>query len=664
MKRVILKKTSYFSKNHKGLSKRISRYLENYVDEIGKAAQKRGEAPWKNKINQTEARWLLPVEKTGLFYTGGFLGEDTSPGSAESKKQKGWIKRFTSRYVRALEKSPKRRSDGYRFVMSMAPDAVAAITQSNISCDQAMREIWRTTMELYKERHGWNTPDEDVAWIAGAHHDTDNAHLHVLVFPTTKSGKLLRTNNARGSQRIDDLNELVAMANIATEIFWRELLPLNLQSQEFKTALAINPDQEPPLPTINTFKARSGIPGKRKEEETIASEPILVLDSKFKEDRDLEYGEISILSKLKKKIGLVRGRIQLRATVSIAMKWANKKLKFFGILKSLNDKEQVLKTKTSLSKEFPTESADIQSLENAKKTLNNKKTIKKLEKIINNNREYTAALLARIAGDLESNQVNDKTTLDWAGKLANVFENATTEKDTQTKLLSINKEGQLAKAQKQEEEVRTLTYRGIKRALEKSLTLSSKSHNIITPALLCINKMIRGSKRVSLVLEARTNEAKNSVYVSRDGKASMLTEKREWELEKSPEGFTFLVKENKGKPWPPHLDPDTVIEPLKDSIMKGIADEERELFIPRAKLRTTMELMDINKPIYKSTKEIDEESPLELILRLKGRKNLYRKKEALETIRRYRTRSKDQLDSSSGDESSELDLDGPDIEIT
>jgi hypothetical protein len=662
MKRVILKKTTYFNKNHKGLSKRITRYLEKYVDEVGKASQKRGERLGKIPPTSTEQRWLLPVEKTGVFYTGGFLGEETSPGSAEMNKQKGWIRRFTTRYVRSLEKSPKRRSDGFRFVMSMAPEAVANLTKANISCDQAMREIWRTTMELYKERHGWNNPQDDVAWIAGAHHDTDNAHLHVLLFPTTKSGKLLRTNNARGPQRIDDLNELVAMANIATEIFWRELLPLNLQSPQFIEALAINPEQEPPLPTLESFRIRSGIPGKRREEPEEPAKPMILLDSRYEEDQALEYGEISILSKIKKKLGLVRGRIQLRATVSVALKWANKKLKFFGILKTLNNNEDCSKIRLALKKEFPKEVREVESLSNIQETISNKKTKKELNIMLSDDMAYTGAVLARISGDLNPEDVKDQQVLEWSGKLANVFENATSDTDTQTKLSAVYKEGKSAQEQKTQEERRTLIYRRVKRAAEKALKLNPSLANILDPAINCINKIIRGSKRITLVLEARANEAKSSVKTDENGKASIRKEKREWILEKTENGFEFVVKENEGKPYPPHFDPDTVIEPLKDLILKGEADLKKEIEIPRVKRGKTEELTDIDQPIYKTGKEDEEESPLELLLRLRGRKNLYRKKEAIETIKRHRLRYNDVSSSSDAQgpsESEEPDFNSP-----
>jgi hypothetical protein len=663
MKRVILKKTTYFNKNHKGLSKRITRYLENYVDEVGKAAQKRGEPPWKKSGESQEPRWLLPIEKTGVFYTGGFLGEETSPGAIEANKQRGWIRRFTARYVRALEKCPKRRSDGYRFVMSLAPEAVADLTKANISCDQAMREIWRTTMELYKERHGWNNPKEDVAWIAGAHHDTDNAHLHVLLFPTTKSGSLLRTNNARGKERVDDLNELIAMANIATEIFWRELLPLQLQSQEFKKALEENPDQEPPLPTIESFKARSGIPGKPREESEVVAKPILLLDSKFKEDKDLEYGEISILSRIKRKLGSVRGRMQLRATVAIALKWANKKLKFFGVVKSISDKSQATKTKSSLIKEFPQEAQDIENLLKITGLVINRRAEKTLKEITENDEQYSAALLARVAGDLESNSIEEGTIIDWSGRLANAFEGATQGKESQAKLQAILKEGEATKSQRGETEKQTLAYRRLKRAIERALNLNSTLLPMIEPALKCLDKIIRGSKRLTLVFEARTNEANNSVRLLSNGKLEPRIEKREWALEKTPTGFEFQVKENEGKPWPPHLDPDTVIEPLKDIVKRGEMEVERDIEIPRIKKKSTIELTDIEQPIYKTDKEIEEESPLELILRLKGRKNLFRKKEALDTMKRYRRLSRDIGSQDDTEAEDNLEMNDPEIDI-
>jgi len=639
MKRVILKKTTYLNKNQRGLSKRISTYLERYVSEVGKAQQKHGEAPWKKMGGETEPKWLLPSEKTGVFYTGGFLGEAESPGSTEANKQKGWVKRFTGNYIRALEKCPKRRNDGLRFILSLAPEAVSHLTQANISVDQAMREIWRTTIELYRERHGWSDPKDDLAWIAGAHHDTDNTHMHILLFPTTKSGKLLRTNNARGKERVNDLNELVAMTNIASEIFWRELLPLKLQSPEFQALLAQEPETEPPLPTIESFKARSGIPGEPDYErrEEIPEIPKVLLESaEDKEEKDLEYGEIPILTKVRERIGKLRGRIQLRAMVGVALKWSNKKLKFFGILKSLSNPEECTKIRKNLDREFPMEAQDMESLRGLSPLIKNKRSRQALEELLTSDTNYVPALLARIAGETEPTAIKEETLIEWAGRLANVFESATSKKDTQTKLANIVKEGQLTLAQKSSEDKRTLIYRRIKRALEKVLKVERPSENFIALGIDCINKIIRGSKRIALTLEARNQEATNSVSVTTDGKFAVRNEMREYSLTRTERGYEFKVEENEGKPWPAHLDPETVIEPLKDMIQRGTLDFEGDINLPRTKKQDAMELTDIDSLVKKVKKQEEDEGPLELLIRLRGRKNISRRRKALEIMKRYR----------------------------
>lgn len=661
MKRVILKKTTYLQKHSRGLVKRITTYLERYVNEVGKASQKRGEPPWKSLPQKTEAKWLLPEEKTGVFYTGGFLGESPSPGSNEPNKQKGWVRRFIKNYAMALEKCPKRRVDGFRFILSLAPEAVADLTAANISTDQAMREIWRTTVELYRARHGWSDPSEDLAWVAGAHHDTDNTHMHILLFPTTKSGKLLRTNNARGPERINDLNELVAMTNIASEIFWRELLPLSLQSPEFRAALKENPEEEPPLPTITSFKAPSGIPGMRPDDEEEEIQTFRLTDNKTDEDRNLEYGEIPILDRARKKVGIVRGRLQLRSTIAVAMKWANKKIKFFSIFKSLATPEECVKVIKELSKEFPEEALDLENLKGVSRYITNRKTKTSLEDLYKSPIKTAPSLLARIAGDSEPEAVSEENILEWSGKLANVFESATNEKDKEEKLVAIHNEYKQATSENKSEQGRTLQYRRIKRALEKIKRLNPSITDIISPALNCINKIIRGSKRLALILEARALEATHSVKLDKDNQPRLRRERREWGLQKTPTGFEFIVKENQGKPWPPHLDPDTVIEPIKDIILKGGIDTQRELEIPRAKRKSTEELSDIEEPIRKTQEELNQESPLELLIRIKGRKSIQRKAQALQSMRDYGVREfrrnrKTRKGSSSSEDDLEIDI--------
>jgi hypothetical protein len=345
------------------------------------------------------------------------------------------------------------------------------------------------------------------------------------------------------------------------------------------------------------------------------------------------------------------------------LKWANKKLKFFGVVKSISDKSQATKTKSSLIKEFPQEAQDIENLLKITGLVINRRAEKTLKEITENDEQYSAALLARVAGDLESNSIEEGTIIDWSGRLANAFEGATQGKESQAKLQAILKEGEATKSQRGETEKQTLAYRRLKRAIERALNLNSTLLPMIEPALKCLDKIIRGSKRLTLVFEARTNEANNSVRLLSNGKLEPRIEKREWALEKTPTGFEFQVKENEGKPWPPHLDPDTVIEPLKDIVKRGEMEVERDIEIPRIKKKSTIELTDIEQPIYKTDKEIEEESPLELILRLKGRKNLFRKKEALDTMKRYRRLSRDIGSQDDTEAEDNLEMNDPEIDI-
>jgi len=651
--RVILKKTSYLKRQERGNSKRISKYLEKYVDEVGKALAKNGEAPWASKggkaVGLEEARWLLPKEKTGVFYTGGFLGDGESPGNNQPKKQKGWIRRFTSNWLKALEKHSHRRNDGFRFILGLSPQTVRELTACNISCDQAMREIWSTAMGLYRERHGWTSHADELAWLAGAHHDTDNAHLHIMLFPTTKSGKLLRTNNNRGKDKVNDLNDLIAMVNIAADIYYREFMPFRFQSQEFKTSLLNSPEEEPSLPSLEDFEIPSGIGGDRRRQrvreevrdigEEVQWNDIAPLDEDKKIEMSLEYGETSFLAKIKSKIMRLRGTMILGAMATIAKVWEKKKMKFFPTIKSLNSTAEVKEVLERLSSSFPEEKSALEifgALESSG-IIKRQKVLERLKTLTSSPKEAGHAIINMAIG-LRKN-VTDKEAQSLGINLLRNFENGVTDKDDEKKLELIEQEGNRYLLEKRDEDLRRISYQSIRRSILVNSQAKASENPKIKEALVLLDQMIEGSKKVSLSLEARYLEAKFSV--ERDEKEiKMRKQTREWSLEKLGNALELVVKRSVGKPWPPHLDPETVISSLKSSTGKEIPNQT----IGKTTYQKTVEL---TKDENTGIKAVSDTNPLEIIINTKNRRNRERRRELrarLRSIRRTRDIGKEEIE--------------------
>jgi hypothetical protein len=629
--RVILKKTSYLKRQERGNSKRISKYLEKYVDEVGKAIAKNGEAPWireRLQNSQTqEPRWLLPQERTGVFYTGGFLGEGESPGNSEANKQKGWIRRFTTNWVKALEKNNTRRNDGFRFILGLSPQTVKELTACGISCDQAMREIWCTTVSLYRERHGWTSPQDDIAWLAGAHHDTDNAHMHIMLFPTTKSGKILRTNNSRGKERINDLNDLIAMSNIATEIYYREYMPFKYQSSEFKSELMQSPEQEPRIPDLEEFEIPSGIAGdkfrkqKDEEEENISWEDIKPLDSKRKDEIAQEYGVVSFINKIRKRVEGIRGRLILGAIATIAKVWEKKKLKFFPTIKSLNNPTEGKQILEKIQDTFPEEEDAMKRLEIVRdlEIISREKTRLRLNKIIENDQERGHTIINMAIGLREN--ITDTEAQKIAPTLLANFEAGIKASDNSKKLELVEQEGLRSLNEKKKEDSRRLEYQSIRRSLKVNLKEEPSKGESILKAIEILNQMIEGSKKVSLSLEARYLEAKYSIEKTEKG-LQVKNEDREWDLENAAQSYKLIVRSNKGKPWPPHLDPDTVILPLEAPTGEKIENKTiRKRGEPQGEEARTEKLNE------------EDTNPLEIIIKSKTRRNRERRAQIKKRLR-------------------------------
>jgi hypothetical protein len=354
---------------------------------------------------------------------------------------------------------------------------------------------------------------------------------------------------------------------------------------------------------------------------------------------ELEYGEIPIISKLKAKLGTIKGRSQLKATAIMATIWAKRKTKLFPLLKSLSEKSKEKEAQETIAKESPEDFLAITNLKNVEKFLKRGKPKKELKDMLNSPKAISRALIAHIAGGMASEEMEEKTVLEIAGKLASSFETATSPKDAPSKLTKIAEEGQWADSEKRKEEGNTNLYRRLKRAIEIPLkqTNSKPQRSILAKALETVETMLRGSRRLALVLSAREQEAKASVELTETDGYKLRNEEREWALEKQDKTFEFIVSKNQGKPWPPHLDPDTVIEPLRNIVLRGISKPQnidQDLIIPKTTRKKSEELIDINKSL--TTEE--NESPMELLLKIRGRKNLLRIQKAKSQMQELKRR--------------------------
>jgi hypothetical protein len=591
--RVILKKTKYFPKGSPDTGRRLKRYLSKYMDEIEKGKQKnRGENPTITPKTPTPQP-SLPDETSGTFWTGGFLGHTKSPSSYEKNKQKGWIINTKNNWIQLLSQTPSRRNDGFRFVLSLSKPSLETLTKENQSPDQALREIWRLTIQLYRKQHQWSTPENDIGWIASPHHDTQNTHLHILLFPTTRSGIPLRTNNQRGPDKENDLNNLIALSNIAAEIYWRENLPLNAQSKTYISHISQNPTNEPPLQTLENFQIPSGLPQKKPRQPTPPkirpNQPDLspwnqsLLSPEEKEQSDIETGQQSLLQTIRKQKKSLEEINTLQATLITYDVWGPKKINPWIAKKTLDSKPNTLK---SLQEKLPDEYNALTTLLSLEPLLPEGKAKKILSTL--KAQEIGHALLALTTGLKETPTPTEISQ--GLPKAAAIFEKSSQEIDPPEKLKNIYQEGLWAKREKLQEIRRTQNYKTLLKAVEhlenQEITISNTKTVIKT--------LIQGSQTLTQALQARTDEAHHATQKNPDGSISAQKTTREWTLNLNTNQFE--TKSSQGKPWPPHIDPELILPKLQNP---------PPITNTRTPIQNIPKLLSDTKPI-----PTNEESPL------------------------------------------------------
>jgi len=551
--RVILKKTKYLPKGSTAAGRNLKRYLSLYMDETEKLKMKNnGEALSVVKpppLSPPEN--TLSDEKAGTFWTGGFLGQTKSPPAYQKNKQKSWINTTHNLWIQLLESKTKRRNDGFRFVLSLSSDSLATLKAHSLSPDQTLRDIWRKTLSLYKQQHQWVSPQHELGWLAATHHDTRNTHLHILLFPTTLSGLPLRTNNCRGPSNTNDLNNLIALANLAAEIYWRETLPLRAQSHEYLSQLRQNPEEEPPIPTLDRFNIPSGFYSKPLPDSQIQNNHPLekwntaLLSPQQIEESELESGKKSLLDELKKQMKKREEITVLQHCLSTFQVWHAKKINPWTAKKVLNKNKYTTKTLTeNLSEEVST----LKTLAPLLSLLPEGKAREELKLL--QTEEFGHGLLALTSGIKPL--PDPEETLQGLHKLAALYDNSIQESDSPEKLKLIQQEGIWAKREKLREHARLQKYKIILKGVECLQAQNLPTYNTIP----ILKALIQGSQTLSGALTARHSEAFYATISTSEGVRYRSTP-REWHINQKT--LKIEAGPSQGKPYPPHIDPELIL---------------------------------------------------------------------------------------------------------
>jgi hypothetical protein len=663
--RVILHKTKYFDKGTSGSgggNKTLARYLRRYVDEVGKAARggkekmaAGGKPPAHSGSSSGSGSAPNPLHSSlsrtkGKLVTGGFLGHEKSPGGTSPDAQRGWVRRVTEHWGNLLKTRNSRRNDGFRFVLSLSPTSLKEIKEGGADPDEVLLEIWKETMKLYRKRHGWESPKNNVGWICGHHHDTEKTHLHIILFPTTLSGLPIRTNNGRRVRdpktkevtRVNDLNDLIAMANIATEIIWRRTLPFHLQSPEYQRDIAADPTgEEPNLPSLEDYESPSGIrgvkPNPKPDSEEITNPDVpkpTHLTSQEKEIYNLVKAERGILATYKERAKSKLGLRILNAVAVISQTLSKRGIKPISVFMGLKDKAKEKATSEEILLALPNENRALKRLLDSK--LKEKIKSKAAKKVLlewERGKGWARAVMALSAGTA-SEPIPD-LVLGVAKKQAEAYDAALETNPKETKLKATAALAKSCAKSAFEERQRESAYTvllGAIRSLEKSSSLQKTPTLDLRDEKTLVSNLIRGSRRLSLFLQARVDEIQHSIKKTKSGFKTQ-EETREWKIDSDG----IRAEENKGRPWPSYLDPERVLLPLESGNSPAI-DE-----LPKDPISLPKKESEDDPP-----RSLENNSPLEVLIDFRRKKKKTRRSRVDERIKQSPSDPTEELEGPSG----------------
>lgn len=151
----------------------------------------------------------LTKEEKGRLKVFGFLRDDILAQTGEYPNRLDNNKRaIAAAEAWKLRLRDKGRREGrelqkvaHKFVLALNPKFCDQLVKAGKSADDVLTSVSRTLMRRYQEKY---YPGEEISFIVGIHHDKKHIHAHLMVYPTTKAGQLLRVSDegrSRGARK-------------------------------------------------------------------------------------------------------------------------------------------------------------------------------------------------------------------------------------------------------------------------------------------------------------------------------------------------------------------------------------------------------------------------------------------------------------------------------
>lgn len=174
--------------------------ISSYLSEVTKKGLDAMATEAKNQPN-----WLkegvdyLTKEDRGRLKAFGFLRDDVTKlrGLYPHQMENNDLIDASLDAWQARLKTKKIKRVAHKYVLSLNPKLCEILMQTKHSADELLTNAARQVMRRYQEKY---YPNERIGYLMGIHHDKAHLHAHIMLFPTTESGKLLRITDESPKQ--------------------------------------------------------------------------------------------------------------------------------------------------------------------------------------------------------------------------------------------------------------------------------------------------------------------------------------------------------------------------------------------------------------------------------------------------------------------------------
>lgn len=194
----IWKRTSS-PKGNRVIRKDIKSYLSEHTKPgVDKESLKAGNHPnWlKNGVD------YLTKEEQGKLKVYGFLREDVfrQTGRIPHRMENDELIHACLNAWVARKQCKDIKRAAHKYVLSLNPELCEVMAETGHCADELLTQSVRRVLKRYQEKY---YPGEKLGYLLGIHHDKAHLHAHVMLFPTTESGKLLLVTDYSKKNKIN-----------------------------------------------------------------------------------------------------------------------------------------------------------------------------------------------------------------------------------------------------------------------------------------------------------------------------------------------------------------------------------------------------------------------------------------------------------------------------